>query len=410
MRKTMLTGLLAVLLTMSCLTLSARPVVSITDFTGANGLNGNKVTGMTTDRRGLLWISTWGGLYHYDGYQFTAYKIRPGDGNELDNARIDDVQKDRRGNLICRSYDEYYLFDFATNKFRRLSHVVGMSQARRRLHQSGVFCRDGYRLRVQEGELSYYDEAARRWQPLVGSIKLARVHATGVVWALMQDDTFCRIVVSRRRYENIDPGEHVLTLYQQPDGPIWQANNDGSVALRSADGRKLGYLNREGGVGSTKTDLSRIYAITSDPQGRIYLGTRLDGLYVLTPQGTRYHMSHYTHQPDDPYSLSNDEVFSLFPDGSDVWIGTLRGGLNLMRTEGGRTVFLHHGNRCPNFPKPASLYGIRTFAKTADGVIAISTSDGIYTFQSRTEAPEHIRFYHSAREPGLQRHHVRQLH
>ena len=89
------------------LRLPAQPVATITDFSGRNALEGNLVTGLTTDRRGLLWVSTWGGLYRYDGYQFLCYKVRPGDGNQLDNSRIDDVQQDIHCNLVCRSYEDY---------------------------------------------------------------------------------------------------------------------------------------------------------------------------------------------------------------------------------------------------------------------------------------------------------------
>ena len=103
--------------------LFAQPLVSITDFSGPEALNGYLVTGMTTDRRGLLWLSTWGGLYRYDGYQFVSYKVRPGDGNDLDNSRLDDVQQDIHGNLICRSYDTFYLYDIETNRFDLLQSV-----------------------------------------------------------------------------------------------------------------------------------------------------------------------------------------------------------------------------------------------------------------------------------------------
>ena len=81
------------------LPLTAQPVVTVTDYSGRDALEGNVVTGLTTDRRGLLWVSTWGGLYRFDGYQFLCYKIRPGDGNELDNSRIDYVQQIGRAHV-----------------------------------------------------------------------------------------------------------------------------------------------------------------------------------------------------------------------------------------------------------------------------------------------------------------------
>ena len=378
------------------LRLPAQPVATITDFSGRNALEGNLVTGLTTDRRGLLWVSTWGGLYRYDGYQFLCYKVRPGDGNQLDNSRIDDVQQDIHGNLVCRSYEDYYLFDFSTNKFYRLAGAKGMKAGRQRLYNSGVFVRDGYRLRVTDHQLQWFCPDSRQWLPLVRHVKQARVTSAGVVWAIMDDGSFKRIIARRRFFELSETDENVLTLHRDRQGRIWQTNNDGSVLLRDGAGKKIGYVSLSGKVLSAKSVIGRIYAMDSDADGNVYLGSRDAGVYKLSPLGTAFSVTHYAHDAGDSYSLSDNEIFSVFCDGNRVWVGTLRGGLNLMVTEEGRTVFLHHRNRCKNFPGYEQLYGIRSMTKAGD-VIALASSDGIFTFKDNVAAPETIRFYHSRR-------------
>jgi signal transduction histidine kinase/DNA-binding response OmpR family regulator/ligand-binding sensor domain-containing protein len=381
------------LLLLRCAT--AQPIVTITDFSGRDALNGNQVTGMTTDRRGFLWVSTWGGLYRYDGYKFLCYKIRPGDGNELDNARIDDVQQDIHGNLICRSYGDYFLYDFSTNKFRRLKGVKGYQAGRSRLYNSGVFTRDGYRLKVSDNTLFYYHTKEQRWQPLVEHIKMARVNASGIVWARMDDERLCRIMVTRQLYDVLDGQEHVLTIHRDSHGILWQANNDGSVLLRNGLGEPIGYLSSSGDVSKQKTTFSRIFAIADDGAERVFLGSRHDGLYVLTVDSPSYRVSHYTSNQQDPNSLTNDEVFSLLWDNGMLWIGTLRGGLNLMKHEQGKMVFLNRNNRSTNFPEHDRLYGIRSIVRAGSAVV-LSTSDGIFTCEA-SSVPESMRFYHSHR-------------
>lgn len=379
-----------------CVSLNAQPVVSITDFSGSNALENNLVTGLTTDRRGLLWVSTWGGLYRYDGYQFLSYNIRPGDGNELDNSRIDDVQEDSHGNLICKSYDGYYLFDFSTNKFHRQAVVQDKRVSRRILYESGEFIRDGYRLKVEDNQLQWYNTAAHQWQPLVEHVKLARVTSSGVVWAIMDDRTLKRIIVSHQMFEQWDKGENVLVLHRDRRGYVWQANDDGSLLLRNGLGKKIGYVTRSGQVTSNKSPFCRIYAIDSDSLGNVYLGSRGEGLYKLSPLDNTFSIAHYINNTEDPYSLSNDEIFSVFCDAERVWVGTLRGGLNLMTMEQGKTIFLNNRNRCHNFPGYEGLYGIRSMTKAGD-VIAMASSDGIFTFKDNPTAPEKIRFYQSKR-------------
>lgn len=377
--------------------LFAQPLFTITDFSGADGVNGSVVTGMTYDRRGLLWVSTWGGLYRYDGYQFVSYKVRPGDGNDLDNSRIDDVQEEKYGNLICRSYATFYLYNIKTNKFRKLKSVKGIEEGRHRLHFSPVFSRDGYQLKVDKDRLVYYDTASRQWLTLVEGVKMATISPSGVVWALLSDDRLKRIIVKRRKYEMFDEGESVRTLHRDRQGRIWQANDDGSILLRDSQGQKIGYLMPNGHISSTKTKMTVAFDIDDDSHGNIYIGSRLEGLYVLSPQGSAYQVTHHVHSAEDSYSISDNEVFSVLCDGDAVWVGTLRGGLNLMKQERGKTVFLNRNNRCHNFPPHEELFGIRPIVKAGQTII-LGTSNGLYTFQSQTSKPETIRFFHSIRQ------------
>ena len=386
------------MLLLSLMTAAAQPVVTDTDFSSSRLFNEKKVTGIITDRRGLLWVSTWGGLYRFDGYRFVSDKIRPGDGNELDNSRIDDVQQRQDGNLICQSFSNCYLYDVSTSRFRFLPNVKADSmQARRRqIYTDIAFQRDGYHLRLADKQLEWLDTLSGRWQTLVSGFHLWHVNPEGIVWGVMADGRLHRYVVNRPQGEVLDTGEAVLLLYRDRRGFIWQANDDGSVLLRDGRGKRIGYLSPSGVVVGQKTTLARVYSITDDGQGRVLLGTREKGLYVLTPQGRAYSIRQYTHQADDPYSLSDNNIYSLCVDGPSVWVGTLLGGLNLMKTEQGRTVFLHHDNRCPNFPQQDNYHDIRSITKVGSTLV-LGSSSGIYTFRSQTNAPEKIRFYQSQR-------------
>ena len=377
--------------------LFAQPLFTITDFSGPDGVNGNVVTGMTYDRRGLLWVSTWGGLFRYDGYQFVSYKVRPGDGNDLDNSRIDDVQEEKHGNLICRSYATFYLYNIKTNQFKKVKSAKGIEEGRHRLHFSRVFSRDGYQLKVDKDRLVYYDTTSRRWQSLVEGVKMATISPSGVVWALLSDDRLKRIIVKRRQYEMSDEGESVRALHRDRQGRIWQANDDGSILLRDSQGQKIGYLMPNGHISRTKTKMTVAFDIDDDSHGNVYIASRMEGLYVLSPEGQTYRVTHHTHSPKDSYSISDNELFSVLCDSDAVWVGTLRGGLNLMKKEDGKTVFLNRNNRCHNFPPHEDLFGIRPILK-AGRTIVLGTSHGLYTFQSQTTKPEAIHFFHSIRQ------------
>lgn len=392
------TSFLAMLLLLLPHIALAQPVVTETNFSVRSALGNNKVTGIITDRRGLLWVSTWGGLYRFDGYRFVVFNIRPGDGNDLDNSRIDDVQQYKDGNLICRSYDNFYLYDVSKGSFRLLPGINAdkMYALRGKLYSDKEFTRAGYRLRISNHELTYLDEADGQWKALATDIRLWHVNPDGVVWIVTGDGSFRRIVISRRYFEPFDDKEDVLSLFRDARGLIWQANNDGTVLLRGQHGQKLGYVSSNGSVGSAKRVLGRVYSMTSDSQGRILLGTRGDGLFVMIPKGKEYSVEHYRHIPDDAYSLSDDNIYSLCTDGKAVWVGTLLGGLNLMKAEGGRTVFLNRSNRCRNFPENGQQQDVRSITKVGNTIV-LGTSNGLFTFKSNTDHPEKIHFYLSRR-------------
>jgi ligand-binding sensor domain-containing protein len=61
--------------------------------------------------------------------------------------------------------------------------------------------------------------------------------------------------------------------------------------------------------------------ILEDKEGNIWVGTWRDGLFCYNPT-TRY-FKHYTHHQNDPNSLPNNRVNSLFEDSKNqIWIAT----------------------------------------------------------------------------------------
>ncbi|MBR2102801.1 MAG: response regulator [Prevotella sp.] len=429
-----------------------QPQVDITTFDERSGLDNTKVTSMLTDRRGFLWLSTWSGLYRFDGYRFKSFRIRQGDGNELDNSRTDHVKEDTRGNLWVRSYDHIYFFDVAlarffdvnariAKKFGDKGNIVNFfvlengqvwmeteGGTRYLLHEGSLdhmsaypkgsgppiddshdtsrrslnkhFMRDGFDLRIVDNVLTWTDPVTGQ-KGTVAHDKMTRTYADaqGVVWGGTENGTLQRIVVSRKPYRMVDAGENIKVLHADKQGNIWQANDDGSVALRRQDGTLRGYLTRNGTVSPQKTVFSRIYCMTEwKGDGTLWMGSRGDGLFELHPDGQRFTITNHRHQAGDNLTLSDDNIYSLLTDSKGrLWVGTYTGGLNLMQRQGGNTVFLNRNNRCSNFPECDRNHCIRSMTQ-AGNVIVLGTSDGIYTF-SADEPPQSATFYHSRRIP-----------
>jgi len=392
--KTFLTLLLLVLGAMGA---PAQPLVTETLLSGTGGLDGNKVTGMTEDDSGFLWVSTWGGLYRFDGYEMRAFRPRPGDGNDLDNARLDDVQNYKHGKLICQSYDAVYEFDPATARFTAVQGMTNLSTTRRNYGNTSEFKRDGYRLKIVNGQLLCYNDDTRRFELLRDSLMLSFVDRQGIVWAGLKDDHFGRIVVSRPSYTMLDRGTNILTLYTDANGRIWQGNNDGTVAVKDSTGHALGYLQPNGSIGAAPAQMGRVYCMAADRQGNLYLGTRGNGLLRLHPQGTGFALTHFVNEKGNRRSLPDNSVYSLLCDAQGrMWAGTYEGGLCVLQHDAAGDYFIHRSNGCPAFPPCDRSHCVRSMAQ-AGHVVILGSGAGIYTIDSRQD-PRRATLHHTARD------------
>ena len=116
-----------------------------------------------------------------------------------------------------------------------------------------------------------------------------------------------------------------------------------------------------------------IQAILKDSQGFIWVGTG-DGLNRYDGKNFRI----FRHHPDNPLSLSQDNILTLLEDHTgDLWIGTRGGGLN--RYNYGQetfTTFLHN-------PDDSSSLGnneILSLFQDRHGTLWVGTAEGLYAF------------------------------
>ena len=393
--------LLVLVFLLLCLTATAQPRVRITNFDRELSGGGKKITGIQQCPLGIICFSTWDGLYRFDGYRFTTAAITPGDGSDLANSRLDDIALDAQGRIIVRSYDKNYVFNPELRQFKLLNQHINWHTFGEDHNHHYPFTRDGYHLMVDNHQLLWTDTPDGQPQVLADSLALAYVDHQGVVWAMTQRTMqLIRIIVDREQTWYIDKGTSVLTVYRDAQNRLWQGNNDGSIALRDENGQLQGYLSPTGDISGAKHTIGRAYCFTQTRDGHIYIGTREDGLYELTPDGQRFHLQHFMPEQGNAYSLSDKSVYALLCDSRGrLWVGTYKGGLSIMtRDANGHARFLHRNNGHPNLLPCDRENSIRSITQMGS-VIVLGTTNGIYTVSSNFKDLKQARFYHSTRIP-----------
>lgn len=142
------------------------------------------------------------------------------------------------------------------------------------------------------------------------------------------------------------PKKSVADIKGAADGGIWIAYYDGTIQHYTPKNQKFSTISNK----RLPNLKNGIRSITDDGNDHLYIGLRIEGLYVynLRTQKTKY----FRHNPNDPQSLPGDNVRSICIDhAKNIWVGTNLG-LGLLDPFTGKfKVFKHIANN------PASLAG-----------------------------------------------------
>jgi signal transduction histidine kinase/DNA-binding response OmpR family regulator/streptogramin lyase len=133
--------------------------------------------------------------------------------------------------------------------------------------------------------------------------------------------------------------------------------------------------------------------VRQDKNGAIWFGS-LDGLDKLDPQTGLF--SHYQHDPENPYSLSDNHIQALHIDSEGIiWIGTWPGGLNRFDPATERVTHYVHD---PDNPASLSHNEIQDIAEDDFGNLWVATNwGGLNRFNPTTE--QFTRYYHDPDDP-----------
>lgn len=254
------------------------------------------------------------------------------------------------------------------------------------------------------GTFSYYDEAEQKLVPYVlksgtgsgaflSTIDKFFIDKDKNLWfTSTRDISLVNFRYRRFKYIPVLPNQEVRSLLTDSRGNTWAGTYEGQLALFDADSRLLGYIGKDGSLQKGKTNFAnRIYALREDNKGRVWIGTKGDGVYVLYRDGT---LRHYTNSTTDVYSLSNNDIYDIDIDNRNhIWIASFDGGLNLVDESGGKIRFINYRNDMKQYPDSLYIRKVRRVTHDNKGAVILSTSGGLVSFSDDFSRPDKIHFY-----------------
>ena len=244
-------------------------------YTTQDGLAHWAIKAILQDHKGFLWIGTENGLNKFDGYTFHSFRHDPEDTTSLSDDWITALGQDRSGTLWAGTINGLNRFDRPSETFERYYHNSTDSNT---ISTNDIVSLLG-------------DRAGAMW---VGTGNgLNRLDpATG------------RISTYHHNHDDPRSLSHndITALHEDQSGTLWVGTRSGLNKFDPAANQFTRYFEHTDGGGPGFFVMS----IDEDSQGLLWIGRAGRGLYAFDP-ATEV-LRHYTHNSNDPNSLSSNRV------------------------------------------------------------------------------------------------------
>ncbi len=328
-----------------------------------NSLSYNDIRWILEDRSGVLWLATRGGgvnKFSPTLEHFTYFTNDPDDPNSLSNNDVRAILEDQAGTLwIGTRGGGLNRYDPARDIFTHYRHDPE--------DPNSLSSDDVYAL--------HQDQAGRLWLGMSGG---------GLMKFEPDSQTF-----THYPHDPEDPtglsSEDVNSIYEDQFGRLWIGTKGGGLNLFDpAREQFIHYQHRPDDPNSLGND--DVYALAAAPTDTLWISTYGGGLnkLALTPDvaskaESATLIARYQHDPAVPTSLSNDDVYTIYPDDRGrIWVGTANGGLNQFDPT---TQTFNRFSQADGFRSDV-IYGILA---DDQGNLWLSTSKGLSRFDPETQ-------------------------
>jgi PAS domain S-box-containing protein len=362
------------------------PLLGATGGDGAQRAENILVTDISEDVHGRFWVATFDGVFILSPELKCAVRLVHENENatSLGHTAVNCVLQDD-SEVVWVGTNGYGVNSWSPylSKFERYSRAAE-SQGGMRVHSVRAIYEDptgavwvgGY-----DGALDRLDPGTGEFMNFATSFGAPTYAIVGdpdapseLLWIGTEGGGLVRYDVPSRSFRRYPyevgdgtglAGRFVYTVYADGAGRLW-IGTEGGVNILDRTDETFSTVDCLSGGGP-------IRAIESDSAGAMWVGAS-KGVARLDPATSK--CIYYRHDPDDPTSLSEDNVFCIYVDSrGTVWVGTNGGGLNKLDGESGEFTHYAVGEGLPN----NVVYGI---LEDGEGMLWVSTNAGLARFDA----------------------------
>ncbi|HGY54913.1 MAG TPA: hybrid sensor histidine kinase/response regulator [Caldithrix abyssi] len=317
-----------------------------------NTISGNRVQSLFEDSQGYLWFGTYkDGLNRFNPQsgKFIHFKHQAGDPSSLSNNRIWSINEDQHGRIWLATSNGVNVYTPGSDGFKQFFHQPNNPESLSSNWSRVVYIDmyGGIWIGTQNGLNRYHPDTDTFTRYLykpdaknqygwftINSVLRSKTCGDSILW-VGTTRGFIRLNVKtgnfiRYQYNKIDPNSlsanDVRDLYEDKSGIIWIATRGGGVNKFYPTPQSFNHyapdVNNPNSLSS-----SRVWAIQPDYAKRgeeiVWIGTD----YGLNRwDKTTNTFKHYFNNPNDPHSISNNEIWSIYRDEQGtIWLGSRSG-------------------------------------------------------------------------------------
>ncbi|RDC64442.1 hybrid sensor histidine kinase/response regulator [Adhaeribacter pallidiroseus] len=360
-------------------------------------ISNNNVTCITKAEQGKFWVSTQFGLnlFDPDKGRFIRYLNNPSDEGSLSSNSIQTAFQDKQGLLWVGTYAGGINIYDKNLPFFKLYRKNNDDPATLSFNVVTSFVEDAagdIYVGTDGGGLNLFKRASNTFERFftktsinnygttLGSIlALIKSKKSNYIWVgtygggLQRFDPQTKTFKQYNLDTNInDPNANAAyALLEDRNHNIWIATNGNGVKVLEWSSQKIeSYRFKPDDPNSLSNDAIR--SLYEDREGNIWFGT-YSGISVYNPYNKKF-----TRYNKSEHNLGSDAAMTIFGDSrGNIWVGTLGGGLNLFDKRRQKFKVFKVEQGAPNNT-------INFISEDANGYLWLSTENGISRFDPRT--------------------------
>jgi ligand-binding sensor domain-containing protein/two-component sensor histidine kinase len=327
-----------------------RSIVHYND-TSTVQLSNNNVRSILCDRRGNVWIATYGGglnMFDIGSNTLTQYRWKRGSSNGISTDLLTSLWEDPSGKIwIGTDAKGIDILNPATGVFEHVTHSAYNAQS---LNNNVIRTitsdrRGAVWIGTYNGGINFYNQNA---------------------------DAFFHYNVP-----TVNGNSSITCFAEEPDGNLWIGTDGGGLCFfNRTTGEFFNFFHKEDDANSLSDN--RIISLLRDDDGSLWIGTYLGGLNRFDPRSRRF--SRW--REHDNSGLTDDVIWVLLKDGSQRILAGTNNGLNILN----KSTMTFSSRSISNSALSNNM--IRALHHDKNGDIWIGTQDGLNVLRKKTDEIE----------------------